>query len=180
MDEMNDEKYLRGLIEAVLFLQSEPITYNKLSSILKKEASIIKKEIKILQEEYKNRYAGIQIQELAGGIRMSTNEIYGDDLKKIFATKKGQKLSQASLETLAIIAYKQPITRAEIESIRGVSVDGIVRDLMEKGFIKVVGKKDIAGAPSLYGTTKDFLQYFGLKSIRDLPTLKEIKELKFD
>lgn len=179
-NELNEKEYLKGLIEAVLFLSTEEISLNKLASMLNKDLQIVKELVEELKNDYINRKAGIRIQQLAGGIRLGTNEIYAEELKKIFATVKKQKMSKAALETLAIIAYKQPITRSEIEFIRGVSVDGVIKDLMEKNFIKIVGKKNTVGGPALYGTTKEFLQYFGLKSIKDLPTLKEIKELKFE
>lgn len=175
-----EKEHLKGLIEAILFVQPEPISYRKLANMINKDVSNVKAIVKELQSEYIERKSGIRIQEIAGGIRLGTNEIYGEELKKIIHFRKKQKLSKAALETLAIIAYKQPITRAEIEFIRGISIDGVVKDLMEKNFIKIVGRKNAPGAPALYGTTKEFLQYFGLKSIKDLPTLQEIKELKFE
>ena len=148
--------------------------------MIKENISNVKEVVKELQNEYIMRNSGIKIQEIAGGIRLGTNELYGEELKKIFQRRKKQKLSKAALETLAIIAYKQPITRTEIEFIRGVSIDGVMKDLMEKNFVKIVGRKNVPGAPALYGTTKEFLQYFGLKSIKDLPTLREIKALTFE
>ncbi|MBN1898481.1 MAG: SMC-Scp complex subunit ScpB [Spirochaetes bacterium] len=181
MEEKNiNTTELKGLVEAILFVHSEPITYGKLSEMVQNDTSHIKQVIKELAIDYQNRNAGIKIMEMAGGVRLGTNEAYGEKLKSLFQAKKKQKFSKASLETLAIIAYKQPITRSEIETIRGVSIDNGLRDLMERDLIKITGRKDSPGAPALYGTTKKFLQYFGLKSIKELPTLKEIKELNFD
>jgi segregation and condensation protein B len=119
--ELQEKEYLKGLIEAVLFLHCEPINYSKLSEMLQKDIQTVKEIIKNLQEEYENRKSGIKIQEIAGNIVFSTNEIYSEDLKRIFKFNNKKKLSKAALETLAIIAYKQPITKAEIEDIRGVS-----------------------------------------------------------
>jgi len=177
---LSEREYYKGLIESILFLSNEPLTFNKIAELVNKEVSFIKELISELSKEYVSRKSGLRIQELAGGIRISTAEIYGEELKRIFKSTRKQKLSKAALETLAIIAYKQPITRAEIEAIRGVSVDGVIKELMKINFIKIVGRKESPGAPALFGTTKEFLQYFGLKSIKDLPTLEEIKELKFE
>ncbi len=170
----------KELIEAILFVEVEPVSYKKLSDMLKISVKEIRKYINELAEEYETREAGIHIVEIGNGIKMTTNPKYAEFLKEFYKSRKKVKFSKAALETLAIIAYKQPITKAEIEDIRGVSSDFVVRDLLEKRLVRITGRKDVPGKPMQYGTTKEFLLIFGLKNINDLPTLKEIKELNFE
>ncbi len=177
---IKDDAYYKGLIEALLFIETEAIDVKKISEVLNSEHGQVRQWIHQLKGEYENRRSGLQIMELATGIRISTHPLYGDILKNYYKNKYKQKFSKSSLETLAIIAYKQPITRTEIEDIRGVSCDNAIHDLIEKKLIKIVGRKKVPGNPMEYGTTKDFLEFLGLKSVNDLPTLKEIKELQFD
>jgi len=127
-----------------------------------------------LKTDYNAR--GIQLVEIAEGYQLCTREEYAEWIKKFYKIDKGSKLSQASLETLSIIAYKQPITRVELEEIRGVDSGGVVRTLLEKNLIKNMGRKKVPGRPMMYGTTRKFLEYFGLKSLSDLPTLEEFKD----
>ncbi len=177
---INTGKY-KALLEAILFIEVEPISYKKLSDMLKIPVKEVKKYVVELADDYKKRESGLYISELGNGVKMTTNPVYADFLKQFYKKKRKMKFSKAALETLAIIAYRQPITKAEIESIRGVSSDAIVRDLLDKKLVKVVGKKeDVPGKPMLYGTTKEFLLMFGIKSIKDLPKIKEIKESSFE
>ncbi len=163
----------KALIEAILFAAGDPVSLNKLKSITGIKENNIKDNIKELQEDYIKRDAGIELREVAGGYLMATCSIYAPYINKLFADRTRQGLSQAALETLAIIAYKQPITRLEIEAIRGVKIDRILDKLKENKLIIEVGRKDAIGRPILYGTSREFLKRFGLKSLSELPPLEE-------
>ena len=166
----------RGIIEALLFTTLEPLSLKRLSALLEPlAAKEIRGVILELQEEYDRRNGGLQLLEVAGGFQLATRAAYGDWVLLLHRHRKRPTLSPAALETLAIIAYKQPITRAEIESVRGVDSSSIARMLEEIEFVKVVGHKEIVGRPRLYGTTKKFLKAFGLSSLNDLPSIAELK-----
>ncbi|MFH2138811.1 MAG: SMC-Scp complex subunit ScpB [Candidatus Omnitrophota bacterium] len=168
------EVEVKKIVEALLFVSEKPITMKQITEVCDKiEVSQIKEALKDLKEEYAKNDRGIQIVEVAGGYQFCTNPDCAAYIKKLYKTRRVWRLSGPSLETLAIIAYKQPVTRSEIEFIRGVNVDGVVKTLSERGLIKIKGRKDVPGKPILYGTTEEFLQYFGLKSLQDLPTLEE-------
>ncbi len=175
-----DKTYCKSLIEAILFIETNSIKIDKLSEQLDLDNRTTWELVKELKQEYEERSSGLQINEYATGVKLSTNKNYADLLRKYYKNKHHEKFSKVSLETLAIIAYKQPITRIEIEDIRGVSSDNSVRDLLEKKLIRIIGRRKVPGNPMEYGTTKEFLEYFGLKSIKEMPTLKEIKELNFE
>jgi len=166
----------RSIIENILFIADSPITIEKIGEVFNGEMN--KGEIKKIMDELKTDYnaRGIQLMEIAEGYQLCTREEYAEWIKKFYKIDKGSKLSQASLETLSIIAYKQPITRIELEEIRGVDSGGVVRTLLEKNLIKNMGRKKVPGRPMMYGTTRKFLEYFGLKSLSDLPTLEEFKD----
>jgi len=166
----------RSIIENILFIADSPITIEKIGEVFNGEMN--KGEIKKIMDELKTDYnaRGIQLVEIAEGYQLCTREEYAEWIKKFYKIDKGSKLSQASLETLSIIAYKQPITRIELEEIRGVDSGGVVRTLLEKNLIKNMGRKKVPGRPMMYGTTRKFLEYFGLKSLSDLPTLEEFKD----
>ena len=166
----------RPIIENILFIADSPITLEKIGEVFNGEMN--KGEIKKIMDELKTDYnaRGIQLMEIAEGYQLCTREEYAEWIKKFYKIDKGSKLSQASLETLSIIAYKQPITRIELEEIRGVDSGGVVRTLLEKNLIKNMGRKKVPGRPMMYGTTRKFLEYFGLKSLSDLPTLEEFKD----
>ena len=166
----------RSIIENILFIADSPITIEKIGEVFNGEMN--KGEIKKIMDELKTDYnaRGIQLVEIAEGYQLCTREEYAEWIKKFYKIDKGSKLSQASLETLSIIAYKQPITRVELEEIRGVDSGGVVRTLLEKNLIKNMGRKKVPGRPMMYGTTRKFLEYFGLKSLSDLPTLEEFKD----
>ncbi|MEO0295260.1 MAG: SMC-Scp complex subunit ScpB [candidate division WOR-3 bacterium] len=166
---MEDERSLKRIIEALLFASSKPLSLKKISKITGFGEERVKEEIEKLKEEYKERAFGIF--EVAGGYVMYTKEDYADYVKKLRG-ENSFRISKAMLETLAIIAYKQPITKAEIEILKGASADFTLRSLLEKGLIKVVGRKKIKGAPLLYGTTEKFLKMFGLKSLDELPRVE--------
>jgi segregation and condensation protein B len=129
-------------------------------------------------QEYIDRGSGILLAEVAGGFQLATRPELFEWIRKFKTVKTTTRLSRPALETLAIVAYKQPITRSEVEAIRGVNIGGIMRNLMERRLVKIVGKKDVPGKPMMYGTSLEFLQYFGLKDLSALPTLKEFQELE--
>ena len=161
---------LKGAVEAIIFAAGDPISAIKIASILE----ISQKQVVFLADELISSCAdaqrGIVIGEVAGGYQMFTKPVYAEPVAKI-AEKRDAKLSPAALETLAVIAFKQPVTRLEIENIRGVKVDGIVNMLIERMLIKEIGRKEVVGRPMLYGTTDEFLLCFGIKSLDDLPPL---------
>ncbi|HDP69568.1 MAG TPA: SMC-Scp complex subunit ScpB [Actinobacteria bacterium] len=167
------ESDIKGIVEALLFVADEPLTLKKLIGVTSFEASLIEKAIKELSDECQKENRGIQIREVAGGYRFFTHPAYCPYVEKLILSADYRKLSQASLETLAIIAYKQPITRVQIGAIRGVNSAGSVASLQEKGLVKEIGRERGPGQPIMYGTTKIFLENFGLKSIEELPPLKD-------
>jgi len=175
-----EDHQLKSAIEALLFVSGNPLTLDRLKGIFEEEATPeqIEEQVRTLQQEYSDRGAGIMVSEVAGGYQLATRPEHFAWIRKFKAVKVSSRLSKPALETLAIVAYKQPITRTEVEAIRGVNIGGIMRNLMERRLVKIVGKKDVPGKPMMYGTTPDFLQYFGLKDLSALPTLKEFQELE--
>jgi segregation and condensation protein B len=175
------EDHIRGAIEALLFVNERPITLEQFKRVLKTVGvPEIRKAIDGLRRGYEDRLSGIQVVEIAGGYQMLTNKTYAVYVRDFYKTRHKEKLSKPALETLAIMAYKQPVTRSEVEVIRGVNSDGVVNHLLGKELIKIVGRKDVPGKPYLYGTTKQFLEYFGLKSLDGLPRLEEFPQLQPD
>jgi len=172
-----DEQTAKRIVEAVLFSASRPISVNEMRKILR-GYSVSKIEILVqkLQEEYRCAERSFCINEVAHGYELSTLPYYYRWLRKADMQRRDKTASPATLETLAILAYKQPVTRAEIEILRGVDVAGILSTLLEKKFIRIVGRKEVPGRPLMYATTDLFLQHFGLKSLSDLPRINEIKE----
>jgi len=167
----------QAAIEAVLFVSEEPLPIAKLQEILGDEdPAATEASVRALALDLEGPARGLMVQEVAGGFRLATRAEAAPWIQKLQQVKPA-KLSRAALETLAIIAYKQPITRAEIEAIRGVAVDGVMRTLLERGLIRMLGRKAEAGRPILYGTSGEFLEHFGFKDLGDLPTLREIDEL---
>jgi segregation and condensation protein B len=167
----------QAVIEAVLFVAEEPLPLAKLQEILGDEdPTVTEASVRALALTLEGPARGLMVQEVAGGFRLATRGEAAPWIQKLQEVKPA-KLSRAALETLAIIAYKQPITRAEIEAIRGVGVDGVMRTLLERGLVRMLGRKADAGRPILYGTSGEFLEHFGFKDLGDLPTLREIDEL---
>ena len=158
----------------MLFVSAEPVTLESLKGVLDVPEADIKQGIDELIAEYKERDRGLLILEIAQGFQMVTNPLYAKMLRKFTNTATSNKLSMPALETLAIVAYKQPLIKTEVEQIRGVNSDGVIKSLLDKRLIRIVGQKEAPGKPLLYGTTKEFLQYFGLKDLTELPTLKEL------
>jgi len=171
----------KSAIEAILFVSEKPVVLDQLKDVFPElKPSQIHDLIKQLQEEYVNRDCGMVIVEIAGGFQMLSNSHAAPYIREFYKTKTKEKLSRPALESLAIIAYKQPVGRAEVEVIRGVNSDGTIAHLLNKGLIKITGRKEVPGRPFLYGTTKEFLEYFGLKSLEDMPKMEEFTQLGLD
>ncbi len=164
------------VIEAVLFASDEPLSEDRLANIVEITPRQIKEHIQNLNNKYQQNNNAFRIEQIAGGYQMQTLSCFSLWLKKLIRVRSDNKLTPASLETLAIIAYKQPVIRADIEAIRGVSVGDIIRNLMEKGLVRMAGRAEVLGRPMLYGTTKKFLEVFGLNSLKDLPKIEELKK----
>lgn len=168
---------LKSIVESLLFVAEIPVTLNRLAEVLD---GVGKDDIAAALDELRmdceNNRRGVRLVEVAGGYQLRTVAGSADWVKK-FLGGRPARMSRATLETLAIIAYRQPITKAEIEAIRGVDVDGVIQTLLERQLIRAVGRKDVPGRPFLYGTTAEFLQLFNLKDLTHLPTLKEMEEV---
>jgi len=168
---------LKTIIEALIFVSDVPITSAKIGAVLEGvKDEEISSAVNDLIREYDERNGGVFLKEIAGGYQFRTGETVAPWVHKL----KGQKsavLSPAAMETLAVVAYRQPVMRSEIEKVRGVDISGILRGLLEKNLVRIVGRKDVPGRPIIYGTTRQFLETFGLKNLSDLPTLREFKEL---
>jgi segregation and condensation protein B len=165
---------LDALIEAVLFCSSEPVPVSKLAEALEVPPDQVEEAVAALDKLYADR--GIFIQRVAGGLRIATRPEYGEVISQAFTRKIPVALSKGALETLAVIAYCQPVTRRDIQSIRGVNPDASIETLLEKGLIKEVGRKNTIGRPKLYGTTDEFLKKTSLNSLSDLPRIKALEE----
>ncbi len=165
---------IKNIIESLLFVSEIPLTIDRIKSIISTEdTKEIRSALKQLADEYESRGGGFYLGEVAGGFQIRTRPEYNDCIKRLIQPNP-PRLSKAALETLAIIAYRQPVIRSDIEHIRGVDSGGVLRLLLERKFIRILGRKEIPGRPLIYATTKEFLQIFDLKDLKDLPTLKEI------
>jgi segregation and condensation protein B len=168
---------LKSILESLLFASEGPLTLKQFGEVLegveRKEIAAVLAE---MQSEYDAAGRGFRVAEVAGGFQLRTARENADWVKKLYRDRPA-RMSRATLETLAIIAYKQPITRAEMEAIRGVDVDGVVATLLDRRLIRIVARKDVPGRPFLYGTTPEFLQLFNLNDLSQLPTLKEMEEM---
>ncbi len=174
----NDQS--KKIIEALLFVSDKPISIDALKDVLKDvEPTRIRTIIEELNGEYSSSGRSFAIKEIAGGFQMLTDPVYSRWISALYK-RPPDRLTGPSLETLAIIAYKQPLTRSQIELIRGVNVDGVLRTLEERNLIRSRGRLEAPGRPILYGTTTEFLQHFGLKSLEELPKLKEFQESDLD
>ncbi len=169
---------LKRIIEALLFASPQPLTMSRMRAIVPgTEARDILESIEELVTEYESESRAFQVVEVANGWQLTTKPDYAIWVDKLFESRGRARLSKAALETLAVIAYKQPVVRSAIEAIRGVSVDSVLRTLMERDLVRIVGRADGPGRPLLFGTTKEFLLRFGISRISDLPKLEEIDEL---
>jgi segregation and condensation protein B len=168
---------VKSIVESLLFVAEGPLTLQRFGEVLDGvDKQTIQAVLQELQEEYEAQNRGLRVAEVAGGYQMRTAKGNADWVKK-FLGGRPARMGKATLETLAIIAYRQPITKAEIEAIRGVDVDGVISTLLERNLIRAVARKDVPGRPFLYGTTPEFLQLFKLRDLTHLPTLKEMEEI---
>lgn len=169
---------LAAILEALLFVSGEAVPITRLVSVIGTVSKAeVEQGLKALQEQLDQDGRGIQLVKVAGGYRLVTKSDYAPWLKRLEKAKTAQKLSRSALESLAIIAYKQPLVRAEVEEIRGVETSGVIRTLLERKLVRIVGRKEVPGRPIMYGTTKFFLEHFGLQDLSQLPPLREFKEL---
>jgi len=173
-----DEREVKAILEALLFVSHEPITLDRLTTVIGGLAKAdVAHALRGLQQDYDADGRGLRIVELAGGFQIITRPDCAPWIKRLEKVKTAPKLSRSALETLSIIAYKQPVVRSEIEAIRGVETSGVLRTLLDRRLVRMVGRKDVPGRPIMYGTTKLFLQQFGLRDLADLPPLRELKDL---
>ena len=168
-----DQAQLPGAIEAMLFVTDEPVGVIELADMLEADPKLVEQALVDLREKLEREQRGIQLREVAGGWRLYTHPAYHDLVEKYVLSWDTRKLSQAAMETLAIVAYLQPCTRAGVASVRGVNSDSSINSLVEKGLIREAGQADAPGNPTLYATTRGFLEKFGLRSVSDLPDLDE-------
>lgn len=175
---LSDLRALKGILEALLFVTGEPIPVTRFLALL---GAVTRQEVEAalasLSHDYEQEGRGLQLAEVAGGYRIVTKAEFAPWLKRLEKVKAPSKLSRSALESLAIIAYKQPIVRGEVEQIRGVETSGVIRTLLERKLVRIVGRKEEPGRPIMYGTTKVFLEHFGLRDLSQLPPLREFKEL---
>jgi len=185
---------LKNIVETILFAAEKPLTLPQLREIFsqagegefsteqsrghqKVREKDLEQAIRDLNKRYDESSSGLQIREIADAYQLVTRSDFVPWLRRLFEVHRPQRLSQPAMETLAIIAYRQPITRADIEAIRGVAVDGVVQTLLERNLIRISGRAEVAGRPLLYGTTHEFLEHFGLKNIDDLPAVEELRKV---
>ncbi|MCK4547085.1 MAG: SMC-Scp complex subunit ScpB [Candidatus Eisenbacteria sp.] len=176
VDEVVDT--LPGIVEALLFASDSPLSVQKLASLVDDaDPADVRDALARLAEVYDRQVRAFQLVQVAGGYQLCTLPRYAHWVERLYKGRQKSRLSNAALETLAIIGYKQPIAKAEIAEIRGVDVDGVLRTLMERNLVTVVGRKETPGRPLLFGTSKEFLLHFGLNLIQDLPSIEEMEEL---
>jgi len=169
-----------ALVEAVLFLENEPLDVDQLAKITLLNEEAVIAGLGVLHARYAKPDSGLELSEVGGGFSLIPRRDLMVSLRHHYGRKTDEKMSRAALETLSIIAYSQPVTRIEIDSIRGVNSTGTLKVLLDRGFIRETGRKDTPGRPVQYGTTKEFLQLFGLASIADLPKLDEAERERFE
>jgi segregation and condensation protein B len=170
------ETTVQSVVEAVLFASDEPLTESRLANIVETGVKQVRQHIENLNEKYQTNHNAFRIEQIAGGYQMLTLSPYNHWLRKLLRVRSDSKLSPAAMETLAIVAYKQPVMRADIEVIRGVAAGEVLRSLCYKGLVKIVGRAEVLGRPMLYGTTKKFLEVFGMNTLKDLPKIEELKK----
>lgn len=169
--ELSRKSNIKSVIESMLFVSGEPLSLRELSNNLEIKDKVIEEVIKEMMNEYEEKSRGIKLISIDGAYQLVTKSENSDYIQKLLKKNKKHSLSQASIESLAIIAYKQPITRIDIDEIRGVKSESAIQKLVERGLIKDIGRLEVPGRPILYGTTDEFLRQFGLKTIKELPSL---------
>lgn len=168
---------LVAAVEALVFVSDEPLSAKVMAEVLDEDRESIDAAIEALRDEYEERESGLQVRSIAGGWQISTRTEFHEEVRKFLKTRPSAKLSLASLETLAVIAYKQPVTVPEILEIRGVQSASAIKTLLEKRLIVTKGHKETVGRPMLYGTSKEFLIQFGLKDLNELPSIEDFEDL---
>jgi segregation and condensation protein B len=168
---------LVALVEALIFVADEPITAKLMAEVLDEDKQAIQAAVEQLQAEYEARDAGLQVREIAGGWQLATRTEFHEEIRRFLKTRPSAKLSLASLETLAVIAYKQPVTVPEILEIRGVQSATSIKTLLDKRLIIAKGRKETVGRPMMYGTSKEFLVQFGMKDLSELPSIEDFEDL---
>ncbi|HEY0427812.1 MAG TPA: SMC-Scp complex subunit ScpB [Pyrinomonadaceae bacterium] len=166
-----------SIIEALVFVADEPLTVKTIADVLEEDRETVEAAVEQLKQEYDERESGLQLREIAGGWQISTRTEFHEEIRKFLKTRPSAKLSLAALETLAVIAYKQPVTVPEILEIRGVQSASAIKTLLEKRLIVTKGHKETVGRPMQYGTSKDFLIQFGLKDLSELPSIEDFEDL---
>ncbi len=166
-----------AVIEALIFVSEEPLSLKSIAGVLKEDKSAVEEVIKKLAEEFNSRNGGLQLREVAGGWQFATRPEHHEYVRRLLRTRPSAKLSIASLETLAVIAYRQPVTVPEILEIRGVQSPSAIKTLLDKKLIVAKGRKEAVGRPMMYGTSKDFLLQFGLKDLTELPSVEDFQDL---
>ncbi|MFQ5669783.1 MAG: SMC-Scp complex subunit ScpB [Acidobacteriota bacterium] len=175
---MNDSHHLSAMVEAILFVADRPISIKELAAFLPEATEDTVRDLLAgIAERHRTEDSGLRVEEIAGGYRLATWSESGTMVKEFFRLRNRQKLSRAALETVAIVAYRQPVTHPEIQAIRGVSAEGVLRTLLERRLVRIAGRKDTVGKPLLYGTTRTFLEHFGLASLDDLPPMEDLDHL---
>ena len=166
-----------AVIEALIFVSDEPLSTKAIASVLKEDRGVVDESVKVLAEEFNARNGGLQLREVAGGWQFATRPEHHEFVRKFLRTRPSAKLTIASLETLAVIAYRQPVTVPEILEIRGVQSPSSIKTLLDKKLIVAKGRKEAVGRPMMYGTSKDFLLQFGLKDLTELPSVEDFQDL---
>ena len=166
-----------SIVEALIFVADEPLTVKTMADVLDEDRDAVQAAVEELKNEYENREGGLQLREIAGGWQISTRTEYHEEIRQFLKTRPSAKLSLAALETLAVIAYKQPVTVPEILEIRGVQSASAIKTLLDKKLIVAKGRKETVGRPMQYGTSKDFLIQFGLKDLSELPSIEDFEDL---
>jgi segregation and condensation protein B len=177
-----DLRQLKAIVEALIFASPEPLTLRTLFKVLADEPrEDVQAALEALEQDYEQRGGGLHLVRVAGGFQITTRPELHDWMRRLFHERTTQKLSVQALETLAVIAYRQPVTAAEVMEIRGVNTTGVLSTLLERNLIRITGRKNVVGRPFLYGTTREFLIRFGLKDLNDLPSLEDMTQaLGFD
>lgn len=166
-----------AIIEALIFVSEEPLSVKVIAGVLKEDRDAVQESVKALAEEFNSRNSGLQLREVAGGWQFATRAEHHEYVRRLLRTRPSAKLSIASLETLAVIAYRQPVTVPEILEIRGVQSPSAIKTLLDKKLIVAKGRKETVGRPMMYGTSKDFLLQFGLKDLSELPSVEDFQDL---
>ena len=166
-----------SIVEALIFVADEPLTVRAIADVLEEDRETVSAAVEQLKQEYDERESGLQLREIAGGWQISTRTEFHEEIRKFLKTRPNAKLSLASLETLAVIAYKQPVTVPEILEIRGVQSASAIKTLLDRRLIVAKGRKETVGRPMQYGTSKDFLIQFGLKDLSELPSIEDFEDL---